>query len=791
MKSISKNKLYILIFAAAIVCSLIFAFFTANLGVAYADSTYDTVFPSETGYIQSESPTLIAANADYLLVYDAAQGKLYARSSTLGTLAYDAQADDVQSLFAVGDKAFFVTASGNFSLDLTAQNPTLEPVVLATPDDITYFTTDGTYLYAKSAFGYVTIYNDDFQVALGKDNVRNVALTGNSVLIGSADVLGIFTATYGFPHYTILNLATDETEEHNITSSVQAATFGDDAIIFALVGGVITIIDKPTGDAILTTEIAPDAFSSYGRNLFTIENGQVNVYTLSQNLEAIELTASLRMTGNDLKHLNAPVSIEKMNGKFAIADKNNNRIAYYQNGDALSSTYDFDASPLALAHDGNVLYIACAEQILKLNGMYVEQRYDFAGAKDILFLDKLYALKDDGVYCLISGELDKLYEVTNPIAFAAAEKGTNVFVLTETEVIVIDKNGNKLPTSLTGNFAGAKALAVDFGGNPIVAYENKIEVYTNQIASLSLKNTTNLEGSLRVTLNSCTLDGKTLYFTTNESFIGKVTLDVETQDDYATVTVPTKVDAQNYSFKQPANADTAYVMPLSKRIESISLASEAVVMTSENALAPDGYLLAYDGEKLFYVPAAQFSAVNLDTLSGEYVATKETTLFVLPNVQSDDNVVLNEGDHVVFTSSTAGFDGGVWVLVTHQNKTYFAKQSDFAEYVAPVPERKTQYGRAKGSRVGGVVNVYQSADENSVVILEVADGQKLEILEEQGDFYQVKIGETIGYMRKSDVELGALTSVQIVSIVLAIAVLLAGSTIFFAIYMTKKKQSNE
>ena len=449
------------------------------------------------------------------------------------------------------------------------------------------------------------------------------------------------------------------------------------------------------------------------------------------------------------------------------------------------------ASPLALAADGSILYIACADQILKLNGVYVEQRYEFAGAKDILFLDKLYALKDDGVYCLISGEFDKLFEVANPIAFAVAENGTNVFVLTASEIIVIDKNGNKLPTTLTGNFADAKALAVDFGGNPIVTYENKIEVYTNQITSLSLKNSTELSGELRATLNACVLVDKDLYFTTDESYVGKITLDLQTKEDYAAVAVPTKIDASAYAFKRAIDLQTAHVLPLTKRTESISLAPDCVLMTSASTLAPANYILAYDGKNLFYILENQFETVNLDALGGEYVSTKETTLFELPNVQSDSNVTIEEGDHVFFTSSTAGFDGGVWVIVSFDNKTYFAKQSDFAEYVAPVPERKPVYGRAKGSRVGGVVNVYQSADENSVVILEVADGQKLEILDEQGDFYQVKIGETIGYMSKSDVELGALTSIQIVAIVLAIIVLLAGSTIFFAIYMTKRKQSNE
>ena len=71
----------------------------------------------------------------------------------------------------------------------------------------------------------------------------------------------------------------------------------------------------------------------------------------------------------------------------------------------------------------------------------------------------------------------------------------------------------------------------------------------------------------------------------------------------------------------------------------------------------------------------------------------------------------------------------------------------------------------------------------------IADGAKVEILETLDDFYKVSVNGTVGYMRKDDVQLGGLTTVQIVSIILAILVLLAGSTVFTAIYFTKKKQA--
>ena len=788
MRKLRLKSIYLFTLAAVLLVAMIFCVLTLDTGVAYA---YDLVFPS-SGYFQSEHPTLIAANEDWLLVYDESQSTLYARSNAqVGTKSFAADVD-ATSLFAVGDKAFFVTDTGYKYLDVSLNNATLQDVALPTPDDITYVTTDGTYLYAVSSWGYVTIYDENFAPALGQDNARNLALTGDHVLLGSEDVLYIFKTSYGEPHYTILNLASGTTEERAMSVSVQAASVGDNAVIFALVGGQISVLDKPTGTMLLTSEIEPDAFSSYGRNLFTVKDDVVSIYTLSQDNTELTLTSSLRMTGNDAKHFNHPLDVVKLSNKLAVADSLNNRIAYFDASNELLSAFALDAEPYALAQNGGVLYIATASQILKLDGIYVEQRYDVTGVLDLVYLDKLYVLKADGVYTLASGEIGKLCDVQNPLAISSAFQGSNVFVLTADEIIVIDKNGNKLPTSLVGNFAGAKALAVDYGGNPIVAYENKIEVYTNQIGSLSLKNTQNLDGELRATLNSCALDDTTLYFTTDESFIGKVTLDVETSDLYPDAGGQGEaIFVFPYSFKKATNLSTAYILPFDKRKEGIGFATDETYIVFEGANAPDGYWLAYNAGHVFFVPQNAFENVATQALSGEYVATKETRLNgFLPNWPHETDVVLQEGEHVNFVSTTAGYDGGAWVIVRYNNTEYFAKQGDFAEYVAPVPERKTEYGRAKGSRVGGVVNVYQSADESSVVILEVADGTKLEILDEQGDFYQVKIGETIGYMRKGDVELGALTSVQIVAIVLAIAVLLAGTTIFAAIYLTKKKSEN-
>ena len=71
------------------------------------------------------------------------------------------------------------------------------------------------------------------------------------------------------------------------------------------------------------------------------------------------------------------------------------------------------------------------------------------------------------------------------------------------------------------------------------------------------------------------------------------------------------------------------------------------------------------------------------------------------------------------------------------------------------------------------------------------DGKRIEILAEYADYYKIKYGDVTGYMRKSEVKVGGLTTVQIVAIVLSCAVLIAGTGIFISIHALKKRNDDE
>lgn len=88
--------------------------------------------------------------------------------------------------------------------------------------------------------------------------------------------------------------------------------------------------------------------------------------------------------------------------------------------------------------------------------------------------------------------------------------------------------------------------------------------------------------------------------------------------------------------------------------------------------------------------------------------------------------------------------------------------------------------------MGGLVNVYADQSTDSEVIAQIVDGSKVEVLETLDDFYLVSYDGKLGYIQKSQLKIGTLTTVQIVAIVLSIIVAIAGATIFASVHLTRK-----
>ena len=127
--------------------------------VASADNaTYRVLFPTGN-YFQSSSPSLVGANRNYLVIYDDLSKTLFVRADEEWTYTLDFES--VSGIFVVENVVFLHADNKYFTLDLTDKAATARERTLPSPADVTFFNSDGTYLYAHSAAGRLTVYDKD------------------------------------------------------------------------------------------------------------------------------------------------------------------------------------------------------------------------------------------------------------------------------------------------------------------------------------------------------------------------------------------------------------------------------------------------------------------------------------------------------------------------------------------------------------------------------------------------------------------------------------------------------
>ncbi len=755
-----------------------------NIAVASSDN-FDVIFPTSS-YFQSSSPTLIGGNEDYLIVYDNVSSAIYSRSNiSAKTIVYPMNFANVTNVFAVGKSAFVYADNRYFTLDLSNENSTPQEIPLSTPSDISYFNSDGTYLYAKSTAGYISVYDENFNIAFDADNVYNDDLfAGKPVIAGEDNNLYAFTIAYGNPFFVKYDVISHvESTGVQISKYVQEAYVGD--IIFALEtlpngndsNKNIVGIDKQRGEVLFTTSLHPDKFFAFGSRLFTIEGKMISIYTLSSDHKSIEKTSTISMAGSDLEHFDSPQDISKDGNNIVVADANNNRLAILNNG--IMSEVELDFSPSRVHSVEGINYVAGNNTLAIVEGAKVTHQFDVKDIKDVTYLDKLYVLTKDGVYTLIGDRFLKLASVENGIRISTAKDGNNIYVLKDTEIVRMNNMGEWLPIAMSGDFEDVKDITIDYKGQISLVYSDKIEQFYKGVKTNEL---TLSSSTINATMNSAYLDGSTLYFSADECLIAKCAVDATSKYEEPAITVDT--DITHYSFATISKGDKLWY-DHDYREESASFATDEVVLIS--TIISQNFTYALHDGKVYGVSQNDVELLHTTRLSGDYVTKRDTILYKLPHF--DDGKIDVESDtYVTLISDTCGYDSGVWTLVEYDGNTYFAKTDDIEEYVKIIdtPEIEKMYGKAKADRVGGLVSVYTTPSTTSPSLLEIVDGTKVEIVEEVGDFYHVLINDVSGYMLKDEVVVDALTTVQIIAIVLCCIVALAGAGVFMAIHLTRK-----
>lgn len=779
------------ILSAIVVASLFLlvalTFIFAPSGLAFADSplNFDVIFPT-SGYFQSLSPSLISANGNYLIVYDE-QGCIYVRdNSTSQTRVYNVSLGKVSGVYALGDSAFIASESGYYTIDLSVQAATPVRRVLSTPANISYINCDGEYLYAKSAAGYLTIYDSTLSAAFGTDNVYNENFfTGNTVFAGNGGTAYIFGYDYGEPVLYSYNPQTSGYVQYPLDfSDIQQASAG--SVIFARTASTLVALDT-NGTTLFVTDIIPDAFCAYNDRLFIVNDSSISIYTLAQNQDGIMLDSTISMSGSDSRHLDAPADITISNGSIVVADKNNSRLAFISSGSATMNALTLENAPFAVASGTLGVYAACEnDTIYAVRNGAITAEYTLPNLIDITYLDKLYALTGDGVYTLFGGSFIKISDILGK-RISCAEQGTSLYVLQNSGISVLNSNGTTLYT-LPCDLSSTRDIAVDYAGDIFAINDTSFIKYDNNLTSMTLSQTYVLSNSVyKAHMTSAILNDATLYFTTEECFVAGADVDAQTKNSFVPTATPTFTENEAFAFYSPIENGTIYLAD-PNRPDSCMTANSGTMIVFSNLTASNGLNYALYNGDLIVVDSSMLTQVASTALDSSvtYSAQAGATLYLYPNIEIG-KITLDADTAMTSPANAAEYDNGGWYTVVYSNKIYFIRASELLSHEEIVCYPEAEYGKAKAERVGGTVNIYLDADTSSQVLAQIVDGTKVQILNTLDGYYQVSYGNVVGYMSADTVQLSGLTSVQIIAIVLSLVVALIGVVIFVSISTMRKK----
>ena len=789
MQMYMKKQTFIFMIVFAIVLTMAVFSFT---NVATAEEI-QLVYPNE-GYLQAENVDAIGVNDAFIVTADNTNKIISYTGDGSGNLSFADTNDSALKIFVFGQSAIIKGEKAFYILSTT--DNTLSTVDSAVINADSYLATDGTLLYVHQ-YGKVSVYGEDLTAP---QNVYEDSIFNNKpVLVVSGTMIYGFVVEHGVSRVYTYDTATSVAQNLIKDTVVKSAYAG--STIFGFDGENIILIDKENishDDGTLDyfeTDLTATNFTAFGDYLYIAKGGEgYDQYAYADG--ALTFVSNHSYTGDGLDRLNNPHGVVSAGGELVIADTLNNRLLYV--GASVASVEI--ESPTAIAEGNGKVYVVTSGEIAIVeNKTIVGKIKTDLVVKDIVYSDGMYVLAQDGVYMNIIGSLHKVFDVNDGKALFVRELN---YILSGTGVVVARSTSSGLEKNnlLSFDIEGYTPIDVasDLEGNVyVLGDDNALHFYkwADVISS-------NIEGDV-LTSTDILLESDTYNFTMKSMSIIGDRIVIAT-DENALVSVsnpmtnhrsnPSSIDTDNASVGTYVSTEKTYFM------------SNDNDGTTAVAVGAGKAFVCYESQGLLYtsfegVKGFVFCVdpVVADTsFAGEYVAKNDIKLYVNP--MTDGGVTVAKGTALTVIDD-GGYSDGTWVRVEYNGKTYYTEMSGLekksSSKPAPQPEKPEKpekvnkdYGRAKASRAGELVNLY-SAQDNNVVVAQVTDGTKLEVVEKIGDFYKVKYEGADVLIHKDQFKLDGLTTVQIIAIVLSVVVVLAGGLIFMVTSLSKKKEEKQ
>ncbi len=772
--TIKVRKLFtlsLMILLAVIIFTVVFS----SSSVAIAEDV-TMVFP-ESGYTQSKRVDLIGANNSYIVTVDNESHTLHLSGASFGKVALP---ESILKIYVFAKDVVLTSPTTNYLLDVDTMTLSQTREL-----DDAYITSDGNLLFAHR-WGEVKVYGH----ALVLENTYvNDVFKNKPVLVADDEMILSFTVDYGVNKlYTYSTLDGSTSELGSVF--VENAQMGE--VIFAHDGEKIILIDKENY-GVTTTDLTDKNFAVNKNSLYVAKGEKgYDVYTLSQS--TLKFHSNVSYTGEGLDKLNGVSDVAYLKGETVISDTLNNRVLFV-GATTVSLAVD---NPTRLATSDNRLYVLSGNQILVIENKAVKNSILSASpVRDLVYSDRLYILTENGVYTLVSGTLIRIFEV---FGGKSLECNKHFYVLKNDGVSVFDISGevSKLHSFPTSGYTTVD-LMVDKAGNVFVLGEDSaVHVYkfedvfqynTGSAALLEGTPVTLVSHTHSFTFTSIKDMGDKVYLTSKENAILSADVSMSRQvpevksPDLDTLPADVYVTTDNTYFIENTDDGTT-----ARKIDSVQI----VVGYDDGS---KGVYVNLNGKLGWLV---NLSVASPSTgVNGVYITAESVTLYTNPLF--DSTISLNKGTALTVIDDAAGYEDGKWFRVEYNGGVYFAERGKLVKDTSaptppphqqekPIEEVKVNYGRAKASRVGELVNLYADANGQTVVT-SVKDSTKLEIIEKVGEYYKVVHEGQEVFIHESQFKLNGLTTVQVVAIVLSVVVLLAGTLVFAVTTLIKKKEN--
>ena len=798
--------IFVLIFATALTILL-----SSNTDTTFAQVNqinFDILFPAHH-YIQLSDPTFIAKSNNYLAIYDETAKVILTIDTQNNQKIIDvSNYYPLKNLFILNNVVlieYTVNNTTTYAKYNIATSTAFETVTLTSPQNIDSLSSDGTYLYAKSKYGFISVYDSSFAIHNVLDNIEIDVLLGNKIIFAGCNEK---VASISGTDLSVTVLSTQVTSSNTIESIVPSSIGYNGNYVFVYYANdtydihKISVYSASNQTKLFDYDIVLDSFIVFGNDIYVIYQDKIYIYNVNSDATALTLNSYYAKVGNDVEHLNAPKA-SVINGDYLyVADTNNNRILIYD------ITNDAYVTQITCSKPEDIVYVSNKKWFVLSNNKIIEyektsQKAEHSlGAgftiKSITWMGKLYVLASDGtstsVYVLYAGEFYKLFTVNNATDITSTADGSFIYVLCGTAgnqyVACYDEKGTKSLVELNLNDVSAKQVKVDTVGNLYVLTENyHIISYVRRAVSYDKKEELNFTNDIySININSFSLaPNNKVIFSNNDSFIGIA--DMEHVDQFTPTPAPDISNASVSIYK--TNSTTLFFTEPNSLEDAIIVEENILIPVFDNASQVNNLLYGYYDGKYGYFNVSFLTKLDETDATEQYLVTIafNVRIYKFP-FETSQSIQVGQNYVVQYLNNVSDFDNARWFKIKTNDQVFYILRESVTESDREEPTETPRTGKAQAKRIGGQINLYATPSDSSDVIMKISDGQNLEIYDEISGYYYVNYNGQAGYTRVEDVNLTGLTSAQKIGIILAVLSVLAGGAIFVTTNITRKKNKN-